>query len=133
MMFMTYYGPICSRNMESKCYNTDEHGRKAIVTMNKKKYSELAQALKEFTQERGVDGDTFAAMCETICRVLAFNPELKAYKADEMRRKKQEYKKKLAEQCLTTYDAYGRAYYEANKDVCNQRTAMCKQRKAVAS
>lgn len=112
--------------MESKCYNTDEHGRKAIVTMNKKKYSELEKALKEFTEDRGFDGDTFAAMCETICRVLAFNPELQAYKSDEMRRKKQEYKKKLAEQCLTTYDAYGRAYYNANREECKRRSAICR-------
>ena len=115
--------------MASKCHNVDDQGRRAIITMNKKKYFELEKHLKDFTRDQGMKEEAFQAMCDMICRVLAFNPELKAYKTEEMRRKKDEYKKKLAEKNMTTWDAYGRAYYEANKEECIKRSTLCRAAK----
>lgn len=118
---------------ESKCHNVDEHGRKAIITMNKKKYFEMEKHLREFTEKRGIDEETLVAMCDTICKALAFNPELKAYKVEEVQRRHQEKKQKLAENGMNTYDAYGRAYYEANREECAKRNAMYKAAQRTAT
>ena len=120
--------------MESKCHNVDEHGRKAIITMNKKRYNEMERQLREYTRQRGIDEATFVGMCETICNALSFNPELKAYKTEEIQRRHQEIKQKLEENNMTTYEAYGKAYYEAHKQECIQRVARYKsaQKSAVS-
>ena len=101
--------------MESKCHNVDALGRRAIITMNKKRYNEMEKQLRHFTQDLGIDDNTFVAMCDTICKALGFNPELKAYTKEEVKKRKDELKKKLAENGLNTYDAYGRAYYKAKR------------------
>ncbi len=116
--------PECAMAGTSKCHNTDEHGRKAIITMTKKKYSILEKRLKDFADNKGIDGETLEELCVTICDALAFNPDLQAYKSEEIHRRKEEYKKKLAAQGLNTYDDYGRAYYQANREACIQKNAM---------
>lgn len=75
----------------------------------------MEKQLRHFAQDRGIDDDTFVAMCDTICKALGFNPELKAYTEEEVKKRKDELKKKLAENGLNTYDAYGRAYYKAKR------------------
>ena len=118
---------------DPKCHNTDENGRRAIVLMNKKKYSVLEKHLREFSHMHGINHDTLAALCETICKALEFNPEMKAYKAEEVQRRKAELKKKLTDNNMTTYEAYGKAYYETHKQECMQRVAKYKSDKKTSN
>lgn len=111
---------------DHKSHATDEQGRRSIVTLTKKRFSILEEKLKEWTTAEGLSDASLKRMREIICDALAFNPNVPAYTKEADVRRKAEQKKKLEENNMTTYEAYGKAYYEAHKQECMQRVARYK-------
>ncbi len=111
---------------EPKCHATDEHGRRSIVTLTKKRYTALEHKLSDWTKSQGLQEDELIALKNIICEALAFNPNVPAYTKEADVRRKEELKKKLQEANMTRYEAYDKAYYEAHKQECIQRVAKYK-------
>lgn len=100
---------------EPKCHATDDQGRRSVVSLTKKRFAMLEQRFRELVNARGLDDDFACALKDAVCEVLAFNPSVPAYTKEELTRRKTELKKKLKDTNMTTYDAYGRAYYESHR------------------
>lgn len=117
---------------KNKCHATDEEGRRSIVTLTKKRFSALEQRLRDWTQKQGHDEEYLSSLKNIICDTLAFNPNVPAYTKEADVRRKQGLYKTMQENNMNTYEVYGKAYYEANKEACLQRTAKYKASKQSA-
>lgn len=100
------------------CHATDDQGRKSVVTITKKRFALLENKLKDLIAQKGLDEHLISDLCAAICEALAFNPKLPAYTKEVLQRRKQEFKNKLLEKNMNTYDAHGRAYYETHREQC---------------
>ena len=114
---------------KNKSHATDEQGRRSIVTLTKKRFTALEQKLSDWTKSQGLQEDALIALKNIICDTLAFNPNVPAYTKEADVRRKQGLYKTMQENNMNTYEVYGKAYYEANKEACLQRTAKYKASK----
>jgi hypothetical protein len=87
----------------------EEMKARAVSTLNKKRYHEIAELLDGF---QSLDRDT---VLEVIRRVLKFDPTLKVCSPEEVRRKNMYTKQRAERQGISQYELRGRKYYEQGK------------------
>ena len=87
--------------------------RRAVTTLNKKRYSTLHAQLQASLGEEAT-----AVALDIICDVLAFDPTLRTYTPGEVAARQEQLKQRMREQGLSYYDVKGRAYYHAHKQQC---------------
>jgi limonene-1,2-epoxide hydrolase len=74
-------------------------GKKAVAVMNKKRFALLKQQLSQVYQEEEV-----ACMLDIMCNVLAFDPTLRTYSPEQI--------KKMNERLQSISEATGATMYE---------------------
>ncbi len=110
--------------MKSGQYHaTDEQGRRSVVSLTKKRFAALEHGIKQYLDEKGLGSDHLVSLREIICTALSFNPDVPSYTKEVLQRRKEEMKKKLADNNMNTYDAYGRAYYATHREDCITRVS----------
>lgn len=103
--------------------------RRSTFVFNKKKYAALQQELQQIAANLGLSSYVLETLHEGICRALAFDPNLPVYSKEQLQKMKTAFKQKLAENNMNSYDAYGRSYYNRNRETCIEKVSACKKSK----
>ena len=101
---------------------------KALVQLNKKKYAVFREELAKAIPDESLQ----SIVLSTMCRAFGFNPDVRAYTPEEIKRK-QEYHKRIAEERgVTLYEIKHKQYYEKHREEFIQKSNKCRKLRADA-
>lgn len=107
---------------------TDEpEQRKSSIVFNKKKYAAVQQELEQVAKEFCLSSQILSAFNEAICKALAFDPNVPVYTKEQQEKMRAAYKQRLAENNMTSWEAYGRTYYEKHRGECIEKINTCRK------
>lgn len=121
---------VSNQNQNTATPSRDvDGGRKSSVVFNKKRYSLLARALHDFVSQHGMPPRRVEEVLSILCDALEFDPNATVYTTEQLQKKKTAYKQKLAENNMNTWDAYGKKYYDKNREACIERIDACRKKR----
>lgn len=99
------------------------------VIFNKKKFSMVSRRFEEFSKELQLPLQVAHAFLGILADTIRFDPTLPTRSQEINKKIVENRKKKLAEANKSSYEMYGKKYYENNKEVCHERTITYKRAK----